>query len=88
MTDLDLDTKLNRMLGNVDAIMAAQTEQAGRITDLSERVAQVEQGVTATKDVVEAWTTAKTSMHFVKWLAGFAAALAGLIAAARGWLQR
>ncbi len=88
MTDFDLDAKLYRMLGNVDAIMAAQTEQASRIMDLSERVAQVEQGVTATKDVVEAWTTAKTSMHFVKWLAGFVAAVTGVIAATRGWLQR
>ena len=88
MAQADFNAKLDRVLGKVDAIMASQTEHSGQLSDLSERVAKVEQGVTATKDVVEAWTTAKTSMRFVKWLAGFVAALTGLVAATKGLLQR
>ena len=84
----DLNAKIDRVLGKVDAIMALQTEQSRWLDDLSQRVAKVEQGVTATKDVVEAWTAAKSSMRFVQRLAAFAAVIAGLVAAAKGWLQR
>ncbi|OJY63042.1 MAG: hypothetical protein BGP16_04140 [Sphingobium sp. 66-54] len=84
----DLNAKLDRMLGKVDAIMILQTEHSQRLDDLSRRVALVEQGVTATKDVVEAWSAAKYSLRLVQRIAGFAAAIAGLVAAAKGWLHR
>lgn len=84
----DVNAKLDRVLGKVDTIMALQSEQSRRLDDLSQRVAKVEQGVTATKDVVEAWTAAKGSMRFVQKFAAFAAVIAGLVAAAKGWLHR
>lgn len=84
----DLNAKLDRMLGKVDMLMALQAERAQQLDDLNRRVALVEQGVTATKDVVEAWAAAKHSIRFVQRVAGFAAAIAGLVAAAKGWLHR
>ncbi|HZV17994.1 MAG TPA: hypothetical protein VFF84_04805 [Sphingobium sp.] len=84
----DLDAKLDRMLGKVDALMALQADHSARLDDLNRRVALVEQGVTATKDVVEAWGAAKYSIRLVQRIAGFAAAIAGLVAAAKGWLHR
>jgi len=84
----DLNAKLDRMLGKVDLLMTLQTAQAERLDDLNRRVALVEQGVTATKDVVEAWTAAKYSIRLVQRIAGFAAMIAGLMAAAKGWLHR
>jgi len=84
----DLNAKLDRVLGKVDLLMALQTERARQLDDLNRRVALVEQGVTATKDVVEAWAAAKYSIRLVRRIAGFAAAIAGLVAAAKGWLHR
>lgn len=88
MTDSQTNAKLDRMLGKVDAIMALQADHSRRLDLVSQRVAKVEQGVTATKGVVEAWTAAKTSLRFVKWTAGLIAAVAGMVAVFKGALQR
>ncbi len=88
----DVRQNVDRLLGKVDALIALQREQdarfAARLDDLAERTVKVEQGVAATKDLVEAWAAAKTSFRFIKWMAGIAGALAGMAAALRGWLSR
>jgi uncharacterized protein YukE len=79
---------LERLHGKVEALAAMLGDQGERIGSLAERTAMLEQLGQETKQVVEAWTTAKASLRFMKWFAGLAAAVAALIAAARGWLQR
>ncbi|MBN8819399.1 MAG: hypothetical protein J0I80_11870 [Sphingomonas sp.] len=79
---------LERLHGQIAALGAALDDNAQALGRLGERVAQLEQGVQATKDVVEAFTAAKSSMRFLKWLAGLIAALAALAAALKGWLHR
>ncbi|OJY65521.1 MAG: hypothetical protein BGP16_12920 [Sphingobium sp. 66-54] len=84
----ELGAKLDRALGRLDAIIATQTEQSEKFDHLSERVAKVEQGVCDTRDVVAAWTAAKTSMRFIKWVVGLAGAVVGLFFALKGGLGR
>lgn len=84
----ELGAKLDRALGRLDAIMAAQIEQGAQLDHLAERVAKVELRVCETKDVVAAWTAAKTSMRFIKWAVGLAGAIVGLFFALKGGLGK
>lgn len=80
----DAHAKIDRLLGKADALMTLQTEQARQLAAIGERVAKVEEGVRATKDIVQAWVAAKTSLRFVKWIAGIVAAILGVWAAIKG----
>jgi len=84
MNGEDTHAKMDRLLGKVDAFMVLQSEQGREISAIGERVAKVEAGVRATRDIVQAWGAAKTLSRFVKWAAGIAAALLGLAAAIKG----
>jgi ABC-type transporter Mla subunit MlaD len=84
----EVKRSLDHLLGKVEALAGTLEAHGEQLGHLGERVAQLEQGVRATKDVVEAFTTAKSSMRFLKWLTGLLAAGAGIIAAMKGWLQK
>lgn len=89
MSALDeLRRSLDQLIGKVEALATSIADHGGQIGALSARVAQLEEGVKATKDVVEAFAAAKLSMRAMKWAAGFLAAGAGLWAAIRGWIQK
>jgi hypothetical protein len=88
MTGPEAEAKLDRMLGLLGALGARQDETVETVRDLGERIVRLEEGVTATKEVVEAWTAAKTSLRFMKWFAGLVAALVGIIAAIKSWPHR
>ncbi|MBT2186178.1 hypothetical protein [Sphingobium nicotianae] len=76
---------LDRLLGKVEAMTTALDDQNEKLVRLAERTATLEQLGQETKQVVEAWTAAKGSLRFMKWLAGLIAAVAGTIAAIKGW---
>jgi len=80
----DAHAKIDRLLGKVDALMASQTEQARQLAAIGERAAKMEEGISATKEIVQAWAAAKTSLQFVKWMAGIVAAILGIWAAIKG----
>jgi hypothetical protein len=84
----DLKADLDRLLGKVEALAAVLEDQGEKLGRLAERTATLEQLGQETKLVVEAWTTAKASLRFMKWLAGMAAAIAGMVAAIKGWPQK
>lgn len=84
----DADAKLDSLIGKVDALMAMQNEHASRLDGLAERTVTLEQGVAATRELVEAWITAKTGLRFLKWAAGLIAAIGAVSAAMKGWLHR
>jgi len=83
----DAHAKIDRLLGKVDALIVLQSEQGRQLDGIGERVVKVEEGVSATKDIVQAWGAAKTSFQFLRWVAGLLAAIVGLWAAIRG-MQR
>lgn len=83
-----VSAKLDRILGQLTAVGAQQTAAAAEMRGLSDRMVRVEEGVTATKDVVEAWGAAKTSLRFLKWFATLVAAVAAVAAALKGWVHR
>jgi hypothetical protein len=84
----EVKRSLDHLLGKVEALASTLETHGDQLGHLGERVAQLEQGVRVTKDVVEAFTTAKSSMRFLKWLTGLVAAGAGIVAAMKGWLQK
>jgi len=88
MSDLSLNAKLDRALGKMDAVMGLQEDQSKTLRELSERVAKVEAGVTETKEIVDAWTTAKTSFRFIKWALGIAGAIIGIVFAVKGGVSK
>lgn len=79
---------LDRLLGKVEALAAALEDQNEKLVRLAERTATLEQLGQETKQVVQAWTAAKGSLRFMKWLAGLIAAVAGVIATIKGWPQK
>lgn len=88
MIEEAISSKLDRMIGHLDAIRTELGEQGGRLDDLCERMAVVEKGVCDTRDVVDAWTAAKTSMRFIKWVGGLLGVLATLYFAVKGGIGR
>jgi hypothetical protein len=84
----EVKRSLDRLIGKVEALAAAIDDHGGQLCALGERVAQLEEGVKATRDVVDAFAAAKLSMRAVKWAAGLVGAGAGLWAALKGWLQK
>lgn len=76
---------LDQLIGKVEALAAALDDQSDKLVRLAERTATLEQLGQETKQVVEAWTAAKGSLRFMKWFAGLVAAVAGMIAAIKGW---
>lgn len=84
----EVQRSLDHLLGKVEALAAALADHGDKLGTLGERVAQLEQGVKATKDVVEVFAAAKGSMRFLKWFAGLVAACAGLAAVMKSWLQK
>ena len=81
----ELKADLDRLLGKVEALAAVLEDQGEKLGRLAERTATLEQLGQETKLVVEAWTTAKASLRFMKWFAGMAAAITGMVAAIKGW---
>ena len=81
---MTLSEKLDQLIGKVDTCIMIQQEQGVRIDKLNERLVSVEDGVMETKDLVDAWGAAKTSLRFIKWAAGFAAAIFAVWAALKG----
>lgn len=88
MSDGDMGVKIDRVLGLLAGLSARQSETSEEVRGLSDRMVRVEEGVTATKDVVEAWGAAKTSLRFLKWFAGLVAAVAAALAVLKGWVHR
>ena len=81
MSDGTISSKLDQVIGQLIIIQQEQASQGGRIGNLCERMALVEEGVNATKDVVSVWGAAKISLRFVKGWATVLAALASLLGA-------
>jgi len=77
--------RLDQLIGKVEALAATLDDQNDKLVRLAERTATLEQLGQETKQVVEAWTAAKGSLRFMKWLAGLVAAIAGAVAAIKGW---
>ncbi len=84
----EMGVKIDRVLGLLAGLSAQQSETSEEVRGLSDRMVRVEEGVTATKDVVEAWGAAKTSLRFLKWFAGLVAAVAAALAVLKGWMHR
>jgi len=85
---VDLRQRLDRLLGKVEALATTLEDQNEKIGRLAERTAMLEQLGSDAKQIIEAWTTAKTSLRFMQWCAGLAAAVIGAIAAVKNWLHR
>jgi len=79
---------LDNLSGQVEGVAATLDAHGDKLATLGERVAQLEQGIKATKEVVDAFAAAKSSMRFLKWFAGLVAAVMGIVAAMKGWLQK
>jgi uncharacterized protein (DUF1330 family) len=84
----EVKQSLDRLIGKVEALAAAIEDHGSRLRALGERVAQLEEGVKATKDVVDTFAAAKLSIRTMKWAAGVVAASVGLWAAVKDWLQK
>jgi len=74
----------------LDRIIRTQASFGAQITEIKAAMADVKETADATKDVVEAWDTARNVGRFVKWASGLLAGLIAIAAAARiaakGWL--
>lgn len=72
-------------IGNIEGQFAAMDEKLDRIIkaqeDMQGQLAEVKKTADATKDVVQAWDTARNVGKFVKWLAGVIAALGAITVA-------
>lgn len=88
MIDNEMGVKIDRVLGLLAVVSARQSETSEEVRGLSDRMVRVEEGVTATKDVVEAWGAAKTSLRFLKWFAAHVTAVAAALAVLKGWVHR
>ncbi|MBB5985310.1 hypothetical protein [Sphingobium lignivorans] len=92
MTDPTLNAKLDQLIGKVDGLQGEtqlmRSETNKQLDALKERVALVETGVTSTREVVDAWGAAKTSLRFVKWLVGLITVALGLVAAIKAGLPK
>lgn len=88
MSDLSHDDLAARLdAGNQR--FAAIDGKLSEIADLLKPLPQMQTDIAATKDIVEAWSTAKNVARFIKWASGIVAAF-GILwvavkAAARGW---
>jgi ABC-type thiamine transport system ATPase subunit len=90
--DPTLNAKLDQLIGKVDGLQGQtqlmHSETNKQLDVLKERMALVETGVTSTREVVDAWGAAKTSLRFVKWLAGMIAVLISIVVALKTGLPR
>jgi TolA-binding protein len=83
-----LGQRLDQLLGKVEALAETLEDQNEKIGRLAERTAMLEQIGTEAKQVIEAWTTARTSLRFMHWMAGLIAAVLGAVMTMKHWLQR
>lgn len=83
-----LTPRLDQLLGKVEALAATLDDQNEKIGRLAERTAMLEQMGTEAKQVIEAWTTARTSLRFMHWFAGMIAAVLGAVMTLKHWLHR
>lgn len=57
------------------------------LDDIKADVAEMKETLVAIKDMVEAWTAAKTAGRFIKWLGGVAAGLAAIFVALKAGID-
>ncbi|MCW2362453.1 hypothetical protein M2346_000887 [Sphingobium xanthum] len=72
-----LSEKLDQLIGEVRGMR----ETMG---GLSNRMVVVEQETKSTKEIVEAWSAAKTWLRWFKWIVGLVASLGAIFAAYKG----
>jgi TolA-binding protein len=83
-----LAQRLDQLLGKVEAMAETLDDQSEKIGRLAERTAMLEQIGTEAKQVIEAWTAARTSLRFMHWGAGMIAAVLGAVMTVKHWLHR
>ncbi|MBB5984671.1 hypothetical protein [Sphingobium lignivorans] len=83
-TQNDLGAKLDRLIGEIDALTGKVDGQGEKLGTLAERVALLEQIARETREVLAAWTTAKTAGRLIRWVAALLAGIGGIIAAIKG----
>ena len=84
MSGATVSEKLDQLIGEMRGMRAHQERQAGAMDQLSDRMVIVEQETKSTKEIVEAWSAAKTWLRWMKWIAGLVASIVAAFAAYKG----
>jgi uncharacterized protein YoxC len=80
--------KLDQLIGEVRGMRGTMDSQTQSMDKLAERMAVVEAATQSTKEVVTAWSAAKTWLRWFKWIAGFLAVLASLFFTIKGGVSK
>lgn len=70
---------------NMRGIREAVDRMARQQDAMAAKVDRALEDVEKTKDIVQAWNTAKSMGKFTKWLAGIVIAVGGAVSVAKGW---
>lgn len=78
----DMEARLHRG----EARFAQIEKQLEMIISCTEGLPAMQQDVAATREIVEAWTTAKNIGRFLKWFGPVAAAAAAVLLWTKAWM--